>query len=119
MSDDKNYWNVSGTLLKDCNVPSVTKNGNKMLFFIINSKKGNFSTYVDCIAWGENAELIARNGKAGTHIEVIGNATKMKNLKTNGYDVKLNVTKVNEIDTQEDQADSDFADYVSDDDVPF
>lgn len=90
-----------------------------MLFFIINSKKGNYSTYVDCIAWGENAETIARNGKAGTYIEVIGNATKMKNLKTNGYDVKLNVSKVKEIGGVQDQADSEFADYVNDDDVPF
>lgn len=89
-----------------------------MLFFIINSKKGNISTYVDCMAWGENAETISRNGKAGTHIEVIGSATKMKNLKTNGYDTKLNVSKVKEIGVQ-DQADSEFADYVNDDDVPF
>lgn len=118
MADDKNFVNVSGTLSRDCNAPTVTKTGRKVLFFSLTCTQGNYKTFVDCIAWNDNAEVIARNGKIGTHLEVLGTITRMKNAKTGVYDTKINITKVKEIGTQ-DSADTEFADYVNDDDVPF
>ena len=89
---------ISGRLVSDPEI-KTTSNGSNMLAFCVAVDRGykaRTTDFIDCIAWREKADFIAKWFKKGSYIVMVGELNT-RTYESNGIKIKrtdLVVTKV-------------------------
>lgn len=94
-----NTVGIIGRTTKDIEV-MTTNNGKKFVSFCIAVNKGNTkdTAFIDCVAWGNQAEFMGRNVTKGTQIAITGELDSHTYTDRNGVNRKVTEILVHKID---------------------
>ena len=94
-----NTVGIIGRITKDIEV-MTTSNGKKFVSFCIAVNKGNTNNtaFIDCVAWGNQAEFMGRNVTKGTQIAVTGELDSHTYTDRNNVNRKVTEILVHKID---------------------
>jgi single-strand DNA-binding protein len=135
MNNDLNHVNIIGRLVRDIDLKYI-KTGSAVVAFTIannrtNKEKKEDVSYFDCVAWGNQAEIIAKYLKKGRRLGVEGRLKQRRWEDKDGKaqsKIEINIDNFQFLDTikPQDLNDSDKSSIspgndknLFDDDIPF
>lgn len=125
---------IGGRLTADCELKQTPSGVSVTAFSIAVNRKGadKKTDFIDCVAWRQTAEFIAKYFKKGSSICIVGTLQKREWTDKNGqkrYATEVIAEEASFVESKSDSSSADFDSYIPadanmqeaaiDDDLPF